>query len=94
MHSDPDKLLKQHAKLIHSDNRKVLSHTQRQQGEWILNTIMLEGYDVPFRYKRKKLYKDITGARVNVTYYPESITVANNRGQTTIFSDSSCVVIF
>jgi len=76
MHSDPDKLLKQHAKLIHSDNRKVLSHTQRQQGEWILNTIMLEGYDVPFRYKRKKLYKDITGARVNVTYYPESITVA------------------
>jgi len=76
MHSDPDKLLKQHAKLVHSDNRKVLSHQQRKQGEWILNTIMLEGYDVPFRYKRKKLYKDITGARVNVTYYPESITVA------------------
>jgi len=76
MRSDPDKLLKQHAKLIHSDNRKVLSHKQRQQGEWILNTIMLEGYDVPFRYRRKKLYKDITGARVNVTYYPESFSVA------------------
>jgi hypothetical protein len=76
MHSDPDKLLKKHAKLIHSDNRKVLSHTQREQGEWILNTIMLEGYDVPFRFKRKKMYKDITGARVNVTYYPEPFTVA------------------
>lgn len=76
MHSSPNKLLKQHPALIHSDNKKVLSHKQREQGEWFLNTLMLEGYDVPFRYKRKKLYKDITGARVNVTYYPETFTVA------------------
>jgi len=73
MHSGPDKLLKQHAKLIRSDDRKVLSHKQR---EWFLNAIILEGYDVPFRYKRKKLYKDNTGARVNVTYYPVYFTVA------------------
>ena len=76
MYSRSDKLLNQHPKLIHSDNKRVLSHKQREQGEWFLNTIMLEGFDVPFRYKRKQLYKDITGARVNVTYYPETFSVA------------------
>lgn len=75
-HSNPDKLLKKHQKLIQSDNVKVTSHKQREQGEWILNTIMIEGYEVPFRYKRKQRYKDITGARVNLTYYPDSFDVA------------------
>jgi hypothetical protein len=74
--SDPDKLLKKHQKLIHTDNARVTSHKQREQGDWILNTIMIEGYDVPFRYKRKQRYKDITGARVNLTYYPDSLEVA------------------
>ena len=54
---------------------KVTSHVQRNDGDWILNTIMVEGYDVPFRYKRKQAYKSIKGQRVNLTYYPSSETV-------------------
>lgn len=74
--SDPDKLLKKHQKLIQTDHAKVTSHVQREDGEWLLNTIMVEGVDVPFRYKRKVKYKNLTGARVNLTYYSESFTVA------------------
>ncbi|MDR9436603.1 MAG: hypothetical protein RI563_06960 [Thiohalophilus sp.] len=73
--SDPDKLTKQHDKLVHSDNVKVTSHVQREEGEWFVNTVMIEGVDVPFRYKRKKKYKDLTGARVNLTYYPDNLSV-------------------
>ena len=56
--------------------RKVTSHVQRQAGEWIINTLMIEGCDVPFKYKRKQKYKDIKGQRVNLTYYPDTETVA------------------
>ncbi len=63
-------LLQKHPKLIHSDSKKVVSHTQRQDGEWILNTIMIEGYETPFRFKRKKAYQNLKGAQVNLTYYP------------------------
>ena len=70
MQSDPDKLLKKHKQLIHSDMMKVTSHVQRKAGEWIINTIMVEGYNVPFRFKRKKAYRNIKGQRVNLTYYP------------------------
>jgi len=37
---------------------------------------MIEGYDVPFRYKRKKKYKDLKGQLVNLTYYPVTENVA------------------
>lgn len=73
---DADKLLKKQAALIHSEQQKVASHQQREQGEWYINTLMLEGCDVPFRYKRKKLYKNLKGAVVNLTYYPTSESVA------------------
>ena len=76
MKSDPDKLLKKHRNLTHSDMMKVTSHVQRESGEWIINTLMLEGYDVPFKYKRKKRYKSLKGQRVNVTYYPDVELVA------------------
>lgn len=76
MKSDPDKLLKEHEKLIQTDNAKVLSHVQRAHGEWVLNTIMLEGCEVPFKYKRTKQYRDLKGARVNLTYYSDSEKVA------------------
>jgi hypothetical protein len=33
---------------------------------------MLEGYDVPFKFKRKKQYKSLKGSRVNLTYYPNT----------------------
>ena len=75
MKSEPEKLLKKHKQLVHSDMLKVSSHVQRNDGDWILNTIMLEGYDVPFRYKRKRAYKSIKGQRVNLTYYPGSESV-------------------
>ena len=76
MHSESDKLLKKHDKLIHSNHMKVVSHVQREAGEWHINTIMLEGIDVPFKYKRKKQYKSLVGQRVNVTYYVDSFAVA------------------
>ncbi len=75
MKPEPEQLLKGHKRLVHSDMLKVTSHVQRNDGDWILNTIMVEGYDVPFRYKRKQAYKSIKGQRVNLTYYPSSETV-------------------
>ena len=70
------KLIKTHEKLIHSEQLKVVSHVQRDTKDWILNTVMIEGYNVPFKYKRKKMYKNIKGQRVNLTYYPAKETVA------------------
>jgi len=70
------KLLKSHQKLNHSENMKVVSHVQRDTKGWVLNTLMLEGYDVPFKYKRKKKYKNIKGQRVNLTYYATKEAIA------------------
>ena len=69
-------LLGKHRQLNQSDNLKVTSHVQREQGEWILNTLMIEGYDVAFKYKRKKRYKSVQGQRVNLTYYHTTEVVA------------------
>lgn len=76
MQSDPEKLLKRHAKLVHSDMLKVISHVQRNEGGWIVNTLLVEGHEVPFSYKRKQQYKNLTGQRVNLTYYPAIKMVA------------------
>lgn len=74
--TDVDKLLSQHHKLTHSDNVKVHSHVQREEGEWYVNTLMIEGCDVAFKYKRKQPYKSLKSARVNLTYYPQTETIA------------------
>jgi hypothetical protein len=74
--SDVKKLLKKHEQLNQLDMAKVVSHVQRETDDWVLNTIMLEGYDVPFKYRRKKIYKSLRGAQVNLTYYPETESVA------------------
>lgn len=74
--SNAEKLLKKNPSLVHSDELKVVSHVQRNLDDWILNTIMIDGHDVPFKFKRKKAYKDLTGASINITYYPESENVA------------------
>ena len=74
--TDINKLLKKHQELNQLDGVRVMSHVQRVEEDWILNTIMLEGYDVPFTYRRKKKYKSLKGARVNLTYYPETRTIA------------------
>jgi hypothetical protein len=70
LNNDPDKLLKKRPQLIHSENMKVRSHVQREQDDWVVHTLMLSGYDVPFVYKRKQRYQNLSGARVNLSYYP------------------------
>lgn len=76
MNTDGKKLIKKHHELVHSEMQKVVSHVQRNTRDWIINTIMIEGYEVPFRFKRKKSYKNIEGRRVNLTYYPTKENVA------------------
>ena len=76
MKSVPEKLVKKHQGLTHSEMLKVVSHVQRKSDEWMINTLMVEGCDVPFKYKRKKIYKNLSGQRVNLTYYPDTEVVA------------------
>ena len=74
--SEIKKLLKKHEQLNQLDGVKVESHVQRNKDDWVINTIMLEGYDVPFKYKRKTAYKSLKGAQVNLTFYAETESVA------------------
>jgi len=74
--SDVSKLLKKNDQLNQLDAIKVISHVQRESGEWIINTLMLDGYNVPFKYHRKKQYRSLQGARVNLTYYAQVENVA------------------
>jgi hypothetical protein len=69
-------LIEQHKKLIHTEGINVISHVQRESGDWFINTLMFENINVPFKYKRKKLYKSIKGQRVNITYYSDNEKVA------------------
>lgn len=74
--SDASKLVKKHEELTHSEMVKVISHVQRDKDEWIINTVMIEDCEVPFKFKRKQQYKNLKGARVNITYYPTTEVVA------------------
>ena len=76
MNTDGNKLAKKHRELVHSEMQKVVSHVQRDTRDWIINTIIIEGCEVPFRFKRKKPYKNVEGQRVNLTYYPAKEDVA------------------
>lgn len=76
MKSAPEKLLSTHRQLVHSDAVKVLSHVQREAGDWIINTLMIENCEAPFRYRRKEHYRSLQGQRVNLTYYRSSESVA------------------
>lgn len=76
MQSDSKKLVKKHQNLTHTENVRVTSHVQRSKGDWIINTVMIEDCTAAFRYKRKKQYKNLKGARVNLTYYPANEAVA------------------
>ncbi|MEM1230665.1 MAG: hypothetical protein AAGI15_09020 [Pseudomonadota bacterium] len=68
-------LLRRHESLNHLEDAQVESHVQRATDDWILNTLMLKGYDVPFKYQRKKRYRSLEGARVNLTYYAQTEAV-------------------
>ncbi len=76
--SDREKLIEKHRQLNQTDNVKVVSHVQREEknSDWVRHTLMLEGIDVPFIYRRKQLYRSLKGARVNVTYYRHIENVA------------------
>ena len=74
--SVPNKLIKKHQELTHSEAVRVISHVQRDKAEWVLNTVMIEDCEVPFKFKRKQQYKNLKGARVNITYYPTTEVVA------------------
>lgn len=76
MKSNPNALISKHPGLVQSDAVKVKSHVQRAQEDWILHTLMIEGYDVPFRFKRHAKYHSLQGARVNLTYYPAQESIA------------------
>ncbi len=71
-----ESMVEKHSNLTHSEGRKVISHVQRAEDDWIVHTLMLEGVDVPFKYKRKRRYKALVGSRVNLTYYPQTELVA------------------
>lgn len=75
MKTEVDKMLALHERLVHSERKKVVSHTQRETKDWIINTLMLEDYAVPFRFKRKRPYRNLKGGYVNLTYYPTTETV-------------------
>lgn len=77
MKSDVNKLLKKNEQLNQLDSVKVISHVQRESGDWFINTLMLDGYEVPFKYSRKEKYKSLQGASVNLTYYPQIETIAS-----------------
>ncbi len=70
MKSDVDKMLNKHQQLTHSVEVKVTSHTQRDTGDWIQHTIMIENCNAPFKFNRTKAYQSLKGAKVNLTYYP------------------------
>lgn len=74
--TDAKSLTDRHESLTHSEQQTVVSHVQREVDDWYLNTIMLEGVDVPFKYRRKKRYKSLQSQQVNITYYPANETVA------------------
>ena len=69
-------MLKKHDKLIHSEEMKIVSHTQREKGEWVQHTLMAEGCETPFKFRRTQQYKSLIGARVNMTYYSDVEQVA------------------
>lgn len=76
MKTDPSKIIDKHPNTNHLEDAKVSSHTQRDDGAWVRHTLMLEGYDVPFRFMRQGKYQSLKGARVNLTYYPQTENVA------------------
>ena len=76
MKSPVDKMLNQHQQLVHSENVAVTSHVQREKEDWVLHTVMIADCDTPFKFKRRKKYKCLTGARVNMTYYSATEGIA------------------
>jgi len=70
MQSDPKKLIEKNRNLTHSEELKVTSHVQREQGDWVLHTLMVEDCEAPFKFKRKGNYLSLKGARSEYDLVP------------------------
>lgn len=73
---ESEAILQKHNQLVHCELMKVTSHIQRFNGECMLNTLMVDGYDCPFKYCRKYKFQSLAGKRVDLTYYPTIEVVA------------------
>jgi hypothetical protein len=73
---------KEDPQLIHLEGARVLSHRQLKKNDIVLNTLMLEGHEVPFQFRRKTAFRSLMGARVNITYHPETRTVGGEKLET------------
>ena len=71
-----DITIEQQQNVYHREHCTVLSHTQRDEGEWVQHTLMLENYETPFRFRRSKRYRCLKGESVDVDYYPQTTLVA------------------
>ncbi len=70
MKSPVDSTLQKHQELVHCALMQVNSHVQRFNGECVLNTLMMDGYDCPFKYCRDYKYQNLEGKQVELSYYP------------------------
>ena len=76
MKPSAETMMQKHHQLVHCELMKVTSHIQRFNGECMLNTLMVDGYDFPFKYYRKYKYRNLKGKRVDLTYYPTIEVIA------------------
>lgn len=73
----PDEItLQKHNQQIHCELMQVTSHVQRFNGEYMLNTLTMDGYDCPFKYSRKDKYRNLKGKRVDLSFYPSIEVIA------------------
>jgi hypothetical protein len=70
MKSPVDTMLQKHNQPVRCELMQVASHVQRFNGECMLNTLIMDGYDCPFKYCRKYKYQNLKGKRVALSYYP------------------------
>jgi hypothetical protein len=76
MKSPVDTMLQKHNQPVHCELMQVASHVQRFNGECILNTLIMDGYDCPFKYCRKYKYQNLKGKEVELSYYPTVEVIA------------------
>jgi hypothetical protein len=76
MKSPVEVILQKHNQLVHCELIQVNSHVQRFNGDCMLNTLMIDGYDCPFKYCRKYKYPNLKGKQVELSYYPSKEAIA------------------
>ncbi len=79
--ADRKALHQKQPQLLEALEQKVVSHTQRNEPDWVVHTLMLEGCDSPFQFRRPRGYRSLVGARVNLSYYIETQELAGEAFQ-------------